>query len=740
KTTLNQKQEMGSCCLQEVLDYVIEEIGEEDKQLLLSSLNITKSKTLENLEEVINNVTWPRLSYELERLGRVDIVKHITKRTLITSDILIASSKLRSQCAEDIISSLVNEPLIGDRSQVHYQYNENLYTDLAVLKATEVDRETNNSDREALMEQRLLQKESIVMKDLFQSDDEVVFVRAVGGMGKTTMLEMYTHKLAKRELNIDFPVEFVFFFSCREINLVYKDIESVEELFRFKYPNIFKRLTLTDLEPIADRILIIIDGLDELQGVYECSKKTHKRSTCTPFKLVFDLINPKGHVLKGHKSIASGRPKACDFLKRKFIELKELEMKVIKIKTVEVCGFKDEDVEKYIERFFNGDVAKVKRVKDAICYSNNLKVMATVPVFTWVICNVYGEDLITKPLNTCTELYMYACLVFLRKHLQGVSSKTYRTLAEMLDDVNFMECVYSLMTLSVKTYMKNIVLFTEKDIRKLNCPIHLEQSGLIVKYERGETKQAVYQYKHLALQEFMTGLFLCVTRGITPYMTNRELTACAPVIFGIHRLKKENDFFNDFFMRLTHLHASKSKIFTRIILQPYRNWKFENYILNNSLEIPNCMLNTDSDYLVIDPFMPECQEFLTLFHEAKLKLDCPYSMAKVANCILYTVDLRNAIFFIKHLNLKLKTPTFLIGSDSLIINMERPECRQFIKILRESKVTLESPYSTVRFRNDLELNGHEVEFLFSRLHFKLNIPLSMIESESLIIIDMKNPE
>ena len=41
-------------------------------------------------------------------------------------DIQIASSKLRSQYAEEIISSLVNEPLVGDRSQVHYQYDENL--------------------------------------------------------------------------------------------------------------------------------------------------------------------------------------------------------------------------------------------------------------------------------------------------------------------------------------------------------------------------------------------------------------------------------------------------------------------------------------------------------------------------------------------------------------------------------------------------------------------------------------
>ena len=324
---------------------------------------------------------------------------------------------------------------MGDHNQVHYQYDENLYTDLAVLKATEVEKEINNSDREALMEQRLLQKESIELHDLFQMEDEAVFVRAVGGMGKTTMLEMYTQRWAKRQLGLDFPLEFVFFFSCREINEMYGEVKSIENLFKSKYPDIFEKVNLKDLEPVADKILIVVDGLDELQDVYNCSEKKAdcKNGSITPFQIVFDLINTQGRILKGHKSIACGRPKACDFFKKKILDLKTSNRKVIKLKMVEVCGFKEEDVEKYIDKFFDGNIEKAIRVKEVISVSHNLKVMSTVPVFAWVICNVYSEDLITKPLNTCTELYMYACLVFLRKHLQGVRNKGYDSLFEMLD-------------------------------------------------------------------------------------------------------------------------------------------------------------------------------------------------------------------------------------------------------------------------------------------------------------------
>ena len=81
--------ETGCCCLQEVLDYVIQAIGGQERRLL-SRLSTTTSKTQENLKE-LKNVTWQRLSVELERLGRADIVKHIIKNTLITEGIIVIS-------------------------------------------------------------------------------------------------------------------------------------------------------------------------------------------------------------------------------------------------------------------------------------------------------------------------------------------------------------------------------------------------------------------------------------------------------------------------------------------------------------------------------------------------------------------------------------------------------------------------------------------------------------------------
>ena len=97
------------------------------------------------------------------------------------SDIALASTKLRCQYAEEVISTLANQSLVGNHDATPCHSNNDLYTELAVLKANEIDQDlNNNSDRDALLEQRHLKKDSIELDKLFQQDDDVVFVRGVG--------------------------------------------------------------------------------------------------------------------------------------------------------------------------------------------------------------------------------------------------------------------------------------------------------------------------------------------------------------------------------------------------------------------------------------------------------------------------------------------------------------------------------------------------------------------------------
>ena len=363
---------------------------------------------------------------------------------------------------------------------------------------------------------------------LFLPDDELIVIRDVAGIGKSTLIDMFTFKWAKKELRCqDFA--FVFKFTCREINEIAEEVNNLENLFKRMFPDVFDLVSLQDLSGVSERILIIVDGLDELKDIYQMDGANQSTNQEAYLRVIFDLINTKcNKMFKNHKTFACGRPKACEFVKRQLSQ-------TCKIKTIEVCGFNPDNIQKYIVNFFHKDQVKAEKVKDTIESSPNLKVMSSVPVFLWVICSVYNENLIDRQINTNTELYFYTCLIFLRNHLQ-TSSNNYSNLIDVVNDKTIIEVVYSLMVLSVKTYMQNQVIFTDKDIEEVKCPVHLEQTGFIVKYSRGNTDESKYQFRHLILQEFLCAMYLCVTKNISRYRSNRELSSCKPTIHGIHRI------------------------------------------------------------------------------------------------------------------------------------------------------------------------------------------------------------
>ena len=436
----------------------------------------------------------------------------------------------------------------GDKTRISSR--EEIYVDLTVVNSSVVnDEHLTNSDRDTLINNNLKEYESIRMEEIIQQGDESVYIRGVGGTGKTTMLEMFSLRWAKNRLGETF--DFVFMFNCREINAL-SEIKTVEELFKYKYPEVFENIkNVSDLRLVSDRVLIIVDGLDELQDVYKFNKTNSRQ-----LNLVSSLIDTKNGVLKNHKVIACGRPKACEFIKQQFLN---------KSKTIEVCGFNKENISKFIDIFFNQNNEKAEEVKGALKISNNLKVMATVPVFLWVICSVYGEDLITKPLNTYTELYTYATLIFLRNHFRRTPQQTL-SLFEVMENEEIMNSVYALMKLSVQTYMENKVLFTDNDMKNFRYPTKLEPTGFIVKYDCRGIDKPVYQFRHLVLQEFFCGLSLVVTKGLSLNLKNRELSSCAPIIFGEN--ENENDLFVSFFNKLLQIRSSRTGRFTKSVVMP----------------------------------------------------------------------------------------------------------------------------------------------------------------------------
>ena len=77
---------------------------------------------------------------------------------------------------------------------------EDFYVDLTVLESSEVEKELNSSDREYLIEKKFEERGSIQLNEIIKEDDEAVYIRGVGGTGKTTLLETFTLRWAKKSL------------------------------------------------------------------------------------------------------------------------------------------------------------------------------------------------------------------------------------------------------------------------------------------------------------------------------------------------------------------------------------------------------------------------------------------------------------------------------------------------------------------------------------------------------------
>ncbi|XP_066911190.1 uncharacterized protein [Clytia hemisphaerica] len=649
-----QQKPAGSTCVKEALDHISNNITENESRKLLKNLGIVDDgDPLKDRVTKLEDEKWLDIKRELEVIGRRDVVKHIKEKTLITKALRSASQKLEEHYEDELIRCLIEKPLSETDGETDYVMREDVFIDLVVLPSTVVDKDWSNSDRAALMEQENVPKTTIhkSIDQVLLSNDELVFIRGIGGIGKTSLLDMLTFKWAKGEIPDLSAIEFLFKFTCRDLNDTSRKFSNLQELFELKFPEVFESITFDDLMEISDRVLVIVDGIDELKDIYVESKPGGS-SADSLAQLVFKLLDPKGDWLRNHKVLACGRPKAIEHVKTKLPTNS-------KRKTIEVCGFDDENIVKYIDNFFGENMEKATTVKDLIAQSYNLRLMARVPVFLFVICSVYKDNLLTNIINTQTELYFYSSLIFIRNHFKSKPNQ-YPNLMSIIEDRKVVEMLYSIMQLSVTTYMENKVVFSESDIRSLKCRFPIEETGFITKYRTGNKQKVTYQFRHLVLHEFFTALHLCVTKDIAPFKSNRELSSCKPTIVGVQRMLETNDneLFVTFYDKLDEICKSKLPRFTKLFhTKTKMETKMETKMslfkefVGAFLKLPSSMIK-DGNVLHIDNSKDDHQEFLNLFKESRGgNIISPELKSADITCSYFRGDPQIVVNLIKQMNI-----------------------------------------------------------------------------------------
>ena len=95
---------------------------------------------------------------------------------------------------------MVNQISKGDNENMKMN-RDDFYVDVTVLDSSVVEKEFSRSDRDYLMEEKIYEeRRRIQLNEIIKEGDEAVYIRGVGGTGKTTLLEMFTLRWAQKYL------------------------------------------------------------------------------------------------------------------------------------------------------------------------------------------------------------------------------------------------------------------------------------------------------------------------------------------------------------------------------------------------------------------------------------------------------------------------------------------------------------------------------------------------------------
>ena len=265
---------------------------------------------------------------------------------------------------------------------------KNVYTRLKIISRRKADFQVENDE--------------LGMYDIFQAlgeSEDVKMTLAEGspGTGKTTFCLKLAYDWARGEMptNCSFPkFEFVLLLKCRDIN---GDLmEAIKEQL---LPEDIKEETWTQLSDFItdidnqERILIILDGLDELP---------EKSRPCV-HKLLNRKILPFCYIL-----VTSRQETGIEFRKNCEFDL-----------LLEIKGFTDEDAFQYIRKHFQNigpeHTSKGESLIVEIKENDLLNALRNNPLNVILLCVVY-EDYNGKLPTAQTELYQVVVQCLLRRY------------------------------------------------------------------------------------------------------------------------------------------------------------------------------------------------------------------------------------------------------------------------------------------------------------------------------------
>ena len=427
----------------------------------------------------------------------------------------------------------IDDPFEDDMTPMK---RDDVYVELATVKANDMDKHFNlNNDMKFHRQLEHFKHTSILKEKIFKDKDPSLVVRGIAGVGKTTLVNTYTYDWAKKSLlngnDSEVPkIDFLFKLSCRDLNIQYTNNKEIfnsdENLLQSNFPHVFSQISMDDLRMNPSSVLILIDGLDELKYKFDCEENN------LLIQRIRSLINIK---TMGFRTMVISRPeaaqKAYNFLKEEYKELNRTPS------MIEVCGFSPESKVEYIRKRIDNPSLRESLI-DIIRKDDNLRMMARIPFYLWVMCEISRNSSVSG-IKTTTELCTYAVIAFIN-HCLRIKNKD-ETILENSDGFNLkpedMPKIYShivsLSMLSKQTYEMSKVVFEKSDLKnvRLMSKVDVEMTGFIVE------SKGKFQFRHLVLQEYFTALYIFLS-GKYYLLKRDEFKNCLHLVTGLKYLEK----------------------------------------------------------------------------------------------------------------------------------------------------------------------------------------------------------
>ncbi|XP_038057829.1 uncharacterized protein LOC119729288 [Patiria miniata] len=224
-----------------------------------------------------------------------------------------------------------------------------------------------------------------------------ILLSGIAGSGKTTIVSKIATDWALQTPGSTLSkFSLLVALSMRELKRAPDLTEAVFDQILAKDTNVNPVALKDHLRSHAEEVLVVLDGADEFD----------KEGSQLPTEGdIIDIISNK--VLRGCTVIVTTRPHMVD----KLCKLNPC------FTRIEACGFSEEGVKEYIEKFFQGEDPQIATdLYRYLVVSESLRNLAKIPMMLLLMCLVWSEG--HKLHETLTELFTDAMFFILKRHFQ----------------------------------------------------------------------------------------------------------------------------------------------------------------------------------------------------------------------------------------------------------------------------------------------------------------------------------